>query len=501
MQHIHTSVRVCLAAATAAISAVCAGATVVFPSAGRDIASADDWGGTLPGASDVLRFNTGATVTASNNVEFGGFFVGAQSTTVVLDMRDEVSGGSPRHVKMNGAAYIPENTWNAKYVLRGGLWDFGGNSVCTGLSGDYSGNTGTSAQIDGGAVVLCGSLAGRIGAAGTANSVSVIGLGTIVTAKTVEVAQFSGRNNRFAFSDGAKVVLAGSGSALSLSSGNITSKDSSGNSLRVAGGAALVQPEAGGTHTVGNAGKNNVLSVEDGGYVSLNGNLHFAYAGDSRASNSSGNRISVSGAGSSLSVGQVFFGIGGATSANSNNVVSVSDGAVLTNAYTFIRGHDNGFVISNATMWTTHGGIECRDDEYGKAANCFVKLQGKKPRLVVNGSEGECHFRGSFRFEYDIPEDGYETVPVTLNEWARMAENTEFIVNGIPQLQVSMRQRGVRKASYTLFRANNDMEAGPTDAMLERWNARLTVGATLSYASRALKLDVYAHSPMCLIIR
>lgn len=502
MQHVHTAARVCFAIATAAISAVCAAATVTFPSTGRDIASAEDWGGTLPGTSDLLKFTTSATVTASNDVEFAGFFVGSEGKTVTFDMRDSVSGGSPRRIKMNGNAYISENTWNAKYVLRGGFWDFSGKSVCTGLSNDYSGNNGTSAQIDGGAVVICDSLAGRIGGETTKNSVSVTGEGTIVTAKTVKVAQYTGKNNHFAFTDGAKVVLAGTGSALSLSSGDTDHKTSNGNSLRIAGGASLEQPTAGGTHTVGNAGKNNTLSVEDGGSVFLKGGLNFAYADDDRANSSSGNRISVSGAGSRfVSTGEIRLGRGYGSTANSNNVVSVSDGAVFTNAAFRLRGHDNGIVISNATMSTTSGGIECIDASAGTATNCFVRLQGASPRLVINdGSAADCTFRGAFRFEYDIPEEGYETVPVTLNKWARMAENTEFVVNGVTGLQRSLRQRGIESASYTLFKASGGLDANPTAAMLARWNARLPEGATLSYANNTLTLTVKLQQGIILFI-
>ena len=493
MQHVHTAARVCFAIATAAISVVCAAATVTFPSTGSDIASAEDWGGTLPGTSDIVKFTTNATVTASSDVEFGGLVMGRQNRTIVLDMRDSVSGGSPRRIKMNGSSYIEENISNAKYVLRGGLWDFGVNSVCTGLSGDYTWNNGTSAQIDGGAVVLCDTLAGRYGVATTTNSLSVIGEGTVVTAKTVKVAQLNGKNNRFEFNDGAKVVLAGAGNSMSVGNGD-TSSSSNWNWLRIIGGASLEQSEIGGTLTVGQAGKDNLLSVEDGGLVSLKGTLSLAYDNDGNANSSSGNRISVSGAGSRfVTQGEIRLGRGYGSSANSNNVVSVSDGAVFTNAAFRLRGHDNGIVISNATMSTTSGGIECIEANAGTATNCFVRLQGTSPRLVLAGTSPNCDFKGSFRFEYDIPDDGYATVPVTLSAWARIAENTEFVVNGVKELQKAMRKRGIKNASYALFKANGNLNTGmPTAAMLERWNARLPEGASLSYASRTLTLSVEA---------
>jgi hypothetical protein len=245
---------------------------------------------------------------------------------------------------------------------------------------------------------------------------------------------------------------------------------------------------------VGQAGKDNLLSVEDGGLVSLKGTLSLAYDNDGNANSSSGNRISVSGAGSRfVTQGEIRLGRGYGSSANSNNVVSVSDGAVFTNAAFRLRGHDNGIVISNATMSTTSGGIECIEANAGTATNCFVRLQGTSPRLVLAGTSPNCDFKGSFRFEYDIPDDGYATVPVTLNEWARMAENTEFVVNGVKELQKAMRKRGIKNASYALFKANGNLNTGmPTAAMLERWNARLPEGASLSYASRTLTLSVEA---------
>ena len=233
----------------------------------------------------------------------------------------------------------------------------------------------------------------------------------------------------------------------------------------------------------------------------MTGILNFAYADDDRANSSSGNRISVSGAGSRfVSTGEIRLGRGYGSTANSNNVVSVSDGAVFTNAAFRLRGHDNGIVISNATMRTTSGGIECIEASAGTATNCFVRLQGRRPQLVLAGTNPNCNFRGSFRFEYDIPEEGYETVPVTLDAWARMAGDTEFVVNGILELFDSMRKRGVKKVSYDLLKANAGLNANPTPAMLARWNARLPEGATLSYANNTLTLTVKLQQGIILFV-
>ena len=496
-----------IAAFVAAISATrpALAADVTFPAAGggtasspADLASAAAWNlEAVPDSSSRIVFGKTLTATASSDLNFAGIYMNAYGSTVTLDMRDEKTGASPRKIDLTGAVTF-KGVEKQILRLRGGEWDMHGKSVTIFANSDYNNSAGSCIELlDGIRMYNVANLRGGWYPNPNGNHrITVAGAGTVVTAGVFQVAVAGGVTNIATIADGATLVVTNStNGSLSIDKPDTripgsTVYASKFSGMVVTNGAHLIKNVGGEIYLGRDPAAGNFLRVEDGATAYLAGEFHFAYSPGSSGNVSRENLISVSGTGSSLRIPGLMFGYGGAGSANSNNVISVSDGAVLTNAYTVIRGHDNGFVISNATMRTTNGGIECRSDNLGTATNCFVRLQGKTPRLIVNGSSNPCTFSGSFRFEYDIPENGYEAVPVTLNQWATMAANTEFVVNGVSELQESMRKREVKNASYPLFKANAGLNANPTPAMLDRWNAQLPEGATLSYANNTLALNV-----------
>ena len=487
-----------IAAFVAAISATrpALAADVTFPAAGggtADLASAAAWNlEAVPDASTRVVFTKAMTATASEDISFAGIYMNAYRSTVTLDMRDETTGASPRKIDLTSAITF-KGVEKQVLRLKGGEWDMHGKSVTIFANSDYGNSAGSRIELlDGIRMYNVANLRGGWWPDGK-HRITIAGAGTAVTAGVFQVAAGGGVTNVATIADGATLVVTNSANG-SLS---IDKPDTSGNQAKFSGifvtnGARLLKNVGGQIYLGRHAAVGNFLRVESGATAYLDGVFHFAYSEEGTTANSSrDNLISVSGTGSNLRIPGLMLGYGGASSGNSNNVVSVSDGAVLTNAYTSLRGHDNGFVISNATMRTTNGGIECRADSLGTATNCFVRLQGAAPRLTVDGSSRPCTFSGSFRFEYDIPAEGYSSTPVTLNQWATMAANTEFVINGVPELQESMRKREVKSASYPLLKANAGLNtSGPSASIASRCNTRLPEGASLSYANNTFTLNV-----------
>ena len=506
---IRTGCKFALAAVAMSLSATCLAVTNTFPSTGRDIASAADWGGTLPGTGDRLRFATSATVTASNDVEFAGLFVGG-GTAVVLDMRDAVSGGSPRRIKMNGPAYIPENAWNAKYTLRGGFWDFGNKAVGTSIDNNYStANPDVYAKIDGGAVVLCGSLVGQYGRGSDSTrvaSVYVDGEGTVVTAATMKVAQYNGVNNVFEIRNGAKVVLTGTENrSLSIGGNAATNSYSNGNLLRVSSGASVERNTSASASNpffhIGSAGSNNRLSIESGGTVKLAAPLYFGHFDNASGNKRVSNRIDVTGANSLLKIGSTYCGNANgvaASAGSSNNVAYVTDGGTLSGNRWYLYGHDNGIVVSNGTVTLAEGGIQCQI-----STNCFLRLQGAHSSFVSKTAGTQSEYKNGFTISFDLPEDGYDGSVA----WPFVSENYTYAdasfrieVEGVEGMAKRMRRQGIDRRTVNLAKFSNGA-TGITDAMLAEWNAALPQLASLSYANNKLTLTVKANAPTVMTFR
>ncbi len=494
--------RLAVFATAATMSAMAA--EVIFPDGVTNIASATDWGGTLPETTDAIKFGgtSSRTVTALADVEFAGLSFGTQSRTVTLDMRESVSGGSPRRIKMNGPAYVA-NAWQSKYILRGGFWDFGEKSVGIDLASKYNAMNGSSARIDGGAVVLCGSLFGQWGRASDVRTcpLYVDGEGTVVTTKVVQVAQYNGRNNRFEFTDGAKVVITGtSNGALSVGGGAAADSDSNGNTLRVAGGASL-EKIGNGTSYIGSAGSNNRLSIENGGTVRLSGLTYFGHAEGAAGNKRMGNRIDVTGADSRLTCGAVYCGNAdgvAASAGNSNNVATVSDGGSLSCARWYLNGHDNGIVVSNGTVTVSDGGITCQT-----STNCYLRFQGAHPSFVSWDANSQSIYGGGFTLRYDLPEDGYDGSVAWLfvsSNYVYASSSFRVEVSGVEKMAKRMKRQGVDRETVNLAFFKKGY-SGLTGAMVAEWNASLPKGAKLSLANNRLTLEVTTIKPTVMLVK
>ena len=506
-----------LAAVAMSLSAACLADTVTFPPTGYDISSAEDWGGTLPGTADIMRFTTigSRTVTASNDVEFAGLYLGnaGGGVNVTLDMRDSVSGGSPRRIKINGNACVYDgsssgNLWNTRYTLRGGFWDFGNKTVGINPPDKGYGPSGCSLTIDGGAVVTCGTLLGAAPAWDNDRtaSIRIDGEGTVVTSGTFSVSYAGGYRNTATVANGAKVVLTGTGeNVLAVDDGN-----GSRNSLVVTNGSSLTKLNGDKKIIIGRQGKANKLAVYKNSSVTIAGTVYFGHQDNANANSASDNAIVVCETGARLSFGPIYQGNANgvaASAGSSNNVVSVLDGGEVTcgnGGRWYFYGHDNGIVVSNGTM--TLPSIKCQT-----STNCFVRLQGGHPAFVSNGSYSDySEFKDGFRFCYELPAEGYGTVewPYAMSNQAKFLDDTVSVeVEGIGEVRARMKAEGIEAKTINLAKFTNGFATGYgiTDAMLARWNEALPEGTKLvlesSGSARLLKLTVKANAPTVVVWR
>lgn len=137
--------------------ALCAaGAQAVdYPTAGGDIATANGWGGTLPGAADAVAFTQGGTYTASADVAFGSIEIKTVDAPAVFDFRVP-EGETPRVLTLGSmlekTAFVFSQPVNdASAILKGGIWDLKGNSAYLGK--DESGGKNRRLTLQDGAVI------------------------------------------------------------------------------------------------------------------------------------------------------------------------------------------------------------------------------------------------------------------------------------------------------------------------------------------------------------
>ena len=479
--------------------------TVVFPTTGKDLANPTDWERTaIPGTADVIQLGSSSadqTVTASADVEFGGISVLAQSHNVIFDMRESVSQGAPRKIKMNGNAQIGNSgsaPYYTKYFLRGGYWDFGANSVGIGTASYYKTPQGSKLTIDGGAVVVCNMLIGGYQFdEDKPGLVTVTGEGTVVTTKYLYVSTPSGRYNQMVISDGAKVFLSG---ATANGVFSIDGKAARNNRLIVTNGAQIVHLSGTKTCYHGQKGGANELFVEADSLVNLSGaSAYYLGHSDGQDANTfNDNRIMVRGENAELKLPGVYQGNASGVAAregNCNSVVSVCDGGKLAGAKWYLNGHDNGFIISNGTVQLTSGGIQCKT-----STNCYVRMQGAHPSFVTTAT-GTSEYKDSFRFIFDLPAEGYDgTVdwPIDSTATTSFDATVSVEVNGCAEVLDDMKAKDESKRIFNLARfANNCITA----EHLARWNATLPDYAKLSFADNKLTLTVKNKRGLILLFK
>lgn len=483
-------------------------ADVTFPNSdGKgDLASAASWGlAELPDSTNRVVFgNDGGnvTLTASEDIDFAGIYHSGESRAITLDMRNEKTGANPGPRKINLTGSIGFGlSWDAKLYIKGGEWNLNNKDIT--LFKDYRSVNGLRLDISDGACVygVNGLYAGIWG--DYVAKVNIAGEGTVVTASTFRVGYYDSDNDIVTLTDGASLVLTGTGNGtLRIAYGN-----SSNCGFVISNNANFVKLNSSYNYLSGKKGK-NYLHVQKGATATISGSSYLGHADDTAdCVNSHNNTILVSGASavtnSSLSIGDIYLGsMTGVDSStfNTNNCIVVRDGAEFKAGIIRLFGSRNGIIVSNAVVTLTGGsGIVCGSSARG-CTNGFVRLQGDHPKLTHSSSlNGNAAFKNSFHFIYDLPPDGYADgiVPVRLTKWLQMDGSTEFVFNGIEEMQASMRRRRVSKASYLVFAATAGVNVSPSgvpQSCLDRCNSNLPQGAELTGDSGRTRLYLTVQS-------
>ena len=483
-------------------------ADVTFPNSDGqgDLASPASWGlAELPDSTNRIAFTKGGgnvTLTATEDIDFAGIYHNGESRAITLDMRNEKTGANPGPRKINLTGAIGFGTsWQAKLYIKGGEWNLNGKSIT--LFKTYSDVAGLRLGISDGACIYgVGDLVAGIWGDRVART-DIAGEGTVVTASTFKVGFYDSNNDIANLTDGASLVVTGtSNGTLKIADGN-----SSNCVFVISNNANFVKSNSSFNYLSGKRG-GNCLRVLEGATATVSGSSYLGHADDpANCASSHNNTILVSGTSavtnSSLSVGDIYLGsMTGVDSStfNTNNCIVVRDGARFKAGIIRLFGARNGIVVSNAVVSLTGGsGIVCGNTSRG-CTNCFVRLQGDHPELIHSSSlNGNAAFNNSFHFIYDLPPDGYAAgiVPVRLNKWLQMFDSTEFVFNGIEEMQASMRRRRVSKASYLVFAATagvNASQSGVPQSCLDRCNSNLPQGAELTGDSGRTRLYLTVQS-------
>jgi len=485
----------------AAFAAVTAAYTVraadySFSKDGGNLASAADWGmESIPDPTNRIAFTTGGTmtVTALDDINFSGAYMQKANQTITLDMRDSVTGGNPRKINFTGGISFGDGKYQTLNI-KGGDWTLGG--AINMFTGNYNNEkTYETVNITDGAVVRTSGLRGSYSRTSHC-TFHIAGEGTVVTSGYLQVPFIDGHYDRAEILDGAQVIIT------NASNGgiNLANRDSCNCGIVVSGAGSRLAKIAGGTTYIVNKATNNYFYVENGAEVNLSAGLvYFAYADDVTGKNAASNILRAAGAGARIKYAAIYFGKGGAADANTANEIQAFDGGSITGQIAYVYGHDNGHVVSNATIVYTGNGIVCNSS----CTNCYLRLQGDSPRFMINsGASGNWDLRNSFKLIYDLPPDGYAEgfVPVYLTRWGTTDTTTEFIINGIDAVKRRMAQRRMSSMLFKLFRpAGGIGGSGFTAEMCERWNSRLPEGAELKWENGFVTLTVKITVGTCVM--
>ena len=105
-----------------------------------DLSSAADWGqDPIPSADSRIKIGTAnksQTVTALTDIDFAGIYRVGASSTVIFDMRDAVTGASPRKINMTGGVSGSKSAGRTTW-FKGGEWNWNGKSLSL-FTADYA---------------------------------------------------------------------------------------------------------------------------------------------------------------------------------------------------------------------------------------------------------------------------------------------------------------------------------------------------------------------------
>ena len=228
-----------------------------FPNAGGNLASASDWGGTLPGGADKVTVDKGGNYTLSDDVTFNSFNVMVGGCYFDL-------GNSRLNVgkKGDGALYCKPNG-GGRTVFSGGKIEFLNHGRCYPYVAPDS--AGVVVFTDGCVITNADYF---YATRSTSNGRVEITDGTMIyVTNRFAVLQGDGANNVVEITDGAKVFV--KGYAYSELGG--TADEIGENELRISGAGALFSKDSDNDFYLGYQTTGNKLVVLDGGKCSLSG--------------------------------------------------------------------------------------------------------------------------------------------------------------------------------------------------------------------------------------
>ena len=228
-----------------------------FPNAGGNLASASEWGGTLPGGADKVTVDKGGNYTLSDDVTFNSFNVMVGGCYFDL-------GNSRLNVskKGDGALYCKPNG-GGRTVFSGGKIEFSNQGNCYPYVAPDSAGVVVFAN---GCVITNANYFYAIRSASNGR-VEITGGTTVCATNRFAVLHGVGKNNVVEITDGAKVFV--KGYAYSELGG--TADEIGENELRISGAGALFSKDSDNDFYLGYQTTGNKLVVLDGGKCSLSG--------------------------------------------------------------------------------------------------------------------------------------------------------------------------------------------------------------------------------------
>lgn len=258
------------------------------------------------GGTNTITYNSGgATCLGYLSSTLGSVAVSGSNTLLSVGGGSLTIGNSGRGaLTISDGAHVTSpqiylsratNSINNMVTVTGGArWDINGSGE---NSFGYNGSTNQTSVLDGAAVVLgnVGSVTLGNGSLSSANQIAVSGTNTLFQTGGALFVGIHGSDNTLTVTNRGTVALVGSGS---LTMGSFV--ESTNNLVKISGGSLLVNNA---TITVGNHGANNMLTIDNGGTVSVSGNLYVSAQTDAVANTvvvSGGNVIVSNGTGSAI---------------------------------------------------------------------------------------------------------------------------------------------------------------------------------------------------------
>ena len=283
-----------------------------------------------------------------------------------------------------------------------------------------NGATGSGACVevsDGAHLTLGGPSVGRfwLGCTAGADGASLVvsGAGTRLTGESTSnyIVGQDANNNVFSVKDGAVATLAGY--MRICSHANVQS-----NAVKVSGGGSL---SVGYIVQVGfnKHNSNNSIDISGGGIMSVGSSL---VIGNDEGANS--NRVTVAGVGSSLSVKNGLF-VGTNAFATVGNTLAVSNGASVTAKFLYMYGTNAVLDVDNASIATTED-IQLPMHGHDATGVPRIRIAGSNARIAAGTT---LRIRKNAALEFDIPETGYLSAPLTTTGRVEIIGNATMSFN------------------------------------------------------------------------